>query len=217
MIQRLLQIQYGETSLPQSWIFSGGDPSVRVPIILSVFYIETAQRKILVDAGCDNLPGFPLKNFRSPLAALQEKGIAPGDITDIFLTHAHQDHAGCVGCFPQALVHIQADEYPLIQAYLAPGQAVRTFQDSAFLDELRLLRISGHSRGSSVAELDFEGKCCVLCGDECYSPYNLLHKTPTGRSFSPENSRGFIEKYADETYICLLSHAKFEQKGCEDL
>ena len=63
MIQSLRRITYGRTTIPESWMFAGGDENKKIPIILSVFLIETGDMKILVDAGCNTMPGFELTDF----------------------------------------------------------------------------------------------------------------------------------------------------------
>ena len=41
---------------------------------------------------------------------LAELGVAPGAITDIFVTHAHFDHMGSIAEFPNAHIYIQKSE-----------------------------------------------------------------------------------------------------------
>ena len=54
--------------------------------------IQKGNQNLLVDAGCGTLFG-PTCGFI--LDALDELGLAPDDITDIFITHLHPDHIGC--------------------------------------------------------------------------------------------------------------------------
>jgi glyoxylase-like metal-dependent hydrolase (beta-lactamase superfamily II) len=56
-------------------------------------------RVVLVDTG-----GF---GVRAPLArALADRGVAPGDVTDVLLTHVHYDHAVNALLFPEAALWI---------------------------------------------------------------------------------------------------------------
>ena len=73
---------------------------------------------------------------------------------------------------------------------------------------VRVVPIGGHAPGSSVVEveLELEGKTKVLCGDECYSFYNLKNRVPTATCFCPEKSRAFLQRYAGGAYECLLCH-----------
>lgn len=67
---------------------------------LRCLLIELGERKILVDCSIGNKQGEKWRTFFepqgavSPIPALQEKGIQPEEITDVFLTHLHFDHCG---------------------------------------------------------------------------------------------------------------------------
>lgn len=80
--------------------------------------IDTGSRKILVDTGLGDKQDEKFRKHFSPhgadslLASLAAHGLAPKDITDVFLTHLHFDHVGgavsrnaageLVPTFPQA-------------------------------------------------------------------------------------------------------------------
>lgn len=207
MIQEIIRIQYAESTLPESWIFAGGEDEKKIPIIFSVFLVCTGQKKVLVDAGCETMPGFEMKNFKTPMVALKHRGIDISDITDVIITHAHHDHIECVKYFKNAVVHIQEEAYMAGREYLSENPFVRTFADEAVVEDgLKIVKIGGHACGSSVVECTKENTIYVLCGDECYSLYNVKNRIPTARSYSAANSRAFIEKYTQSPYECLLCH-----------
>ena len=62
--------------------------------------IETGDRKILVDTGLGDKQDDKFRSFFEPhgeaslLGSLASKGLSASDITDVFLTHLHFDHAG---------------------------------------------------------------------------------------------------------------------------
>ena len=58
--------------------------------------IQNGKQNLLVDTGCGSLFG-PTCGFI--LDALDELGLVPDDITDIFITHLHPDHIG--GCIDE--------------------------------------------------------------------------------------------------------------------
>lgn len=207
MEKKLLRITYAHSELPQSYIFSGGREDERIPIVFSIFLIRIKGRNILVDAGCDTMPGFEMRDFKSPVVALEEKGVQAKDITDVILTHAHHDHIEAVHYFENARIHIEQEAYEKGCKYIPEHFEVNVFQDEYRLcDEIKVLKIGGHSRGSCIVEVSMEGKEYVLCGDECYVHYNLVNHVPTAKYHSLERSQYFIDKYSNSRYICLLSH-----------
>jgi glyoxylase-like metal-dependent hydrolase (beta-lactamase superfamily II) len=207
MIKAIKRIKHGDTYLPENMIFCGGNKEKYVPIILSVFYVETDTKRILIDAGCETMPGFKLENFKTPLEALREQGIDPEEITDVIITHSHHDHIDCVRYYKNATVYINIDELEKGRRFIPDGMNVVTFSDEIEVDNgIKVIKIGGHSVGSSVVEIDFNGKKYIVCGDECYSFYNVQNKVPTAASFNKQNSRKFIETYCSGEYNLLLCH-----------
>ena len=85
-------------------------PRDEAPSSVNVFLIHSGNRYILVDTG--------LGNQRSSLVqALDELRILPAQITDILLTHLHQDHIGGMlspkgqAVFPNATVWVSQEEF----------------------------------------------------------------------------------------------------------
>lgn len=207
MINDIIRIKYADMAIPESMIFDGGDKSKKTPIVFSMFLIDKGRRKILVDAGCES--GFTMENFVHPTEALAERGIAVEDVTDVVITHADHDHIECVKCFPHARIHIQRQEMERGAEYLAENPHVLPFDDKYLLaDDVILRKIGGHTAGSSVVECYKSGTIYVLCGDECYTSYNLENRIPTATSYCPANSAAFIERYADNPeFTCLCCHS----------
>lgn len=207
MIREVKRVIYGRTTLPESWVFAGGDRETKLPIILSVFLIVTERKRILVDAGCETMPGFELRDFRTPMEALRDLGVAPESITDLVLTHAHHDHIECAKYFSNAVVYIQEKEAAAGGKYLQECKKVQTFDQRLVIDDgVVAVCIGGHAKGSSVVECSLQDEVIVLAGDECYTSYNLNHRVPTASTRNPENSRQFIEKYTQPPYRCWLCH-----------
>lgn len=205
----LFAVKYGETELKRRHAFAdaAGDDR-KVPISLTVYLIEAGERLILVDAGCDTMPGYPLFLHVSPAEALRRMGIAPERVTDLVLTHAHHDHVEAARHFKNATVYIQENEYEKARAkgFLDSAVRVVTFTEELLVGPLRLLRWGGHSVGSTLAFLTYEGREYVMCGDECYVRECLLERRPTGASKNPLQSRAFVEKFSDPKYTVLLAH-----------
>lgn len=82
---RILPVQYARSVLSESMIFENGAADRVRPILFCVYLIQTQDRKILVDAGCETMPGFDMKDFIGPVKALNKLGVCPEEITDLFL------------------------------------------------------------------------------------------------------------------------------------
>jgi len=192
---KITPIRYGETDLPESWIFRGGDPERRRPISLTVFLIETSDRKILVDAGCDTMPGFDLTWHKSPPLALKEQtGVSADEITDVILTHAHHDHIEALRHFKNAAVWLQVLEYEQGKKHIPTGMKWNLFEEECTVAEgVRAVCWGGHCPGSCAVEVGNT----VITGDECYSAECIERQIPTGISKNPEQSETFIQYYRD--------------------
>ena len=91
------------------------------------------DRVVLVDAGSGDAFAPTCGRLIANLAAV---GVAPGEVTDVLLTHAHLDHAGGLmlpgqdrqPAFPQAAVHVTEAEHafwrsnPAMEAMTAPPE-----------------------------------------------------------------------------------------------
>ena len=203
----IIPINYGKSVLPESMIFQNGAENKFRPIIFRVYLIRTENRLILVDAGCETMPGFDMKDFIGPVKALQNIGISPEEITDLIITHAHHDHIECAKYFKNAALYIQKDEYEAGKGYLAENLNIRTFDEEMLIcGGIKAVKIGGHSKGSSIVEITDSGKKYIIAGDECYMRDCLVKQIPTGISYNSEKSRDFIQKYGREEYMVLLCH-----------
>lgn len=197
---------YGESTLPESMVIKDGLASRFFPIVFAFFHIRIGQRQILIDAGCDTMPGFDMKNFVSPATALKKIGVSADDITDVIITHAHHDHIDGLRHFAKAQLYIQEDEYKAGRSYVPDCMCVHTFLERCDVCGITVEKIGGHSVGSCIAKLMRNGKCYVFCGDECYLRMCLEQKNPTGNSYCLEKSKLFVETYCGEEYLTILSH-----------
>lgn len=204
---RITALKYAESTLPLSMVYRGGDKEKSAKISFLVYLIETDERRILADAGCETMPGFDMRYFCGPVPLLRQCGYEPEDVTDVAVTHAHHDHIEAVKRFRNANIHIQEAEWRAGARYIPAGFAVDRFEESCEVCEgVRMVRIGGHSPGSCVVEVETEGRIFVIAGDECYLRDCLTRQIPTGASCNPAKSEEFIRKYRDARYEVLLCH-----------
>jgi N-acyl homoserine lactone hydrolase len=79
--------------------------------------IKGKGRVAMVDVGFNNKElgatfgsMYGVENWHSPREILAQCDVTPEDVTDIFVTHAHFDHIGGTGEFPNATFYIQEQE-----------------------------------------------------------------------------------------------------------
>jgi len=71
-------------------------------------------RVAIVDSGFHRdqyLRQYTVKDYVKPSDAIAPLGLAADQVTDVFLSHMHWDHAGGIDLFPKARVWVQKDEY----------------------------------------------------------------------------------------------------------
>ena len=98
-------LKYAESVLPKSMAFLGASKEKVIPISFAVYLIKTKCKNILVDVGCDTMPGFDMKKYYSPAFALRQAELSVDEITDVIITHAHHDHIEAVKHFRNAIIH----------------------------------------------------------------------------------------------------------------
>ena len=76
----------------ENYIFKGGRKDVLLPISFTIYLIQTENKNILVDVGCDDGAGFEMSIFKKPVDILKEYGLSPNDITDVIITHSPTKH-----------------------------------------------------------------------------------------------------------------------------
>jgi glyoxylase-like metal-dependent hydrolase (beta-lactamase superfamily II) len=194
------------------------DGTYHIPV--GCFLIEAAGRTVLVDAGLgpSSIP-FPgdiaaaagLTDPPESIAAggllpgaLAAAGVAPADITTVFLTHLHADHIGWVAphgvlFFPNAVVICSAVEWQTPPVAPAPGE-LEGRRGLAAAEAAGVLRVidaatvelapgvsahhsPGHTPGHYVVRVSSRGQTAYLLGDVVHHPLQLNDK---GISFLSE-------------------------------
>ena len=148
----------------------------------TIALLRSDTRKILIDVGAFNA--------RKPLERqLRDLKIAPDDITDVVLTHAHYDHSINFVLFPKATVWIGRGEIewaaaqpprfdPLPELYVAAlsreSRVKRIEAGDEFLPGLRALAAPGHTPGSLIFVLSGNDTPVIFTGDAAKNRAELM-------------------------------------------
>lgn len=200
-------LKYAESVLSESMAFDGGSKDKQIPISFAVYLIRTKDKNILVDTGCNTMPGFEMKRYFSPVFVLRQMGFSSKDITDIIITHSHHDHIEAVKYFENAVIHISKSEYENAKKYIPNDFKVLIFEkEYDVTPQIKILECGGHSKGSSIVEIKTDNIIHILVGDECYTDENIEKHLPTGTFIDKNKSVSFIEKYSNKKYRVHTCH-----------
>lgn len=200
-------LKYADTTLPKCQIFSDSTEETPQPITFSVYLIVTKDKKIMIDAGCDNMPRFVMRKFFSPAFVLRQVGWSADEITDVVITHAHHDHMEAVRHFENATVHITEEAYENGRHFIPEGMRVHLIGEEYVLDEgIKMIKWAGHAAGSAIVEVAEGDKLHIFAGDECYTTACLERRIATGNSKNPEKSQAFVDIFSKEPYLVHTCH-----------
>jgi glyoxylase-like metal-dependent hydrolase (beta-lactamase superfamily II) len=108
-------IRYGTIKdFPVPALVMGAPRGEKTDIAMIFWLIRGGGRNVLFDSGFHReswLNEFPTADYLRPDEAVKLAGIAPEDVTDIVISHAHWDHMGGIDLFPKATLWIQKQEY----------------------------------------------------------------------------------------------------------
>ena len=99
---------------PTEALVMGAPKDEKTDIAMVVWLIRGGGRNVLFDSGYYReswLKEFPAADYLRPDEAVRLAGVAPDDVTDVVVSHAHWDHLGGMDLFPKATVWIQKAEY----------------------------------------------------------------------------------------------------------
>ena len=141
------------------------------------------------------------------LDRLAVHGLAPGDVTDVLLTHTHWDHAINWVMFPYARVHLEGGELdwslkepwgltPVPELYvreLAASRQLHRFAPGAtLLPGITAHAAPGHTPGHVVFLLTGDTRDVIFTGDAAKNRAEMLSRT-ADMTYDPAVSRASME------------------------
>lgn len=203
---------------PAPVLVAGAGEDERVDLAMVVWLVRGGDRVILFDSGFHRekwFDPFDVTDYVRPDRAVELAGVAPEEVTDVVVSHAHWDHMGGIDLFPEATIWIQEEEF----RYYA-GPAWQEGGDHEGIDpddvthlvrrntegEVRLVDgdaveilpgITVHTGGRHTYASQYVRVAgdppYVLASDNCYLYRNLRDRAPVGVTFTPGDTAANLE------------------------
>jgi len=163
------------TSETAEVLAAAGLPRDKIRLDIQCLLVKAGDRVLLFDTGLGDAMGAQAGHLLQSLALAK---VAPGAVTDIFISHAHGDHVGGLVtkagtlAFPVATIHMSAPEWALFQTdteadskrvVAAIGAKVSTFEPGAqVLPLVKAVATQGHTSGHSSYEIGTDDKAATV-------------------------------------------------------
>ena len=159
---------------------AAGLPRDTIRLDIQCLLVTAGERLILFDTGTGDA-SYALPASGQLRSSLARAGVAPGAVTDIFISHAHSDHVGGLVtkagtlAFPAARIHMSTPEWAAFQADADPDSkrflaaiapAVSAFEPGAqVLPVVKAVATPGHTPGHSSYEIGMGADKVLYLGD----------------------------------------------------
>jgi glyoxylase-like metal-dependent hydrolase (beta-lactamase superfamily II) len=221
-------------------------PAGAIPTCVNEWLVNTGDKLVLVDAGGGTSFAPSLGKMHGNLAVA---GVDPAAVDAVVITHMHPDHIpGLVGpdgkmMFPNAVVHINADEHAFwtapdtrakmpdefkifvdlanaaIKPYAAAGK-VETFKDGAQIARgITAAAAPGHTVGHSMVRVSSDGSDFLIWGDIVHCAALQFPEPERGIAFDSDpalaiaNRKKVMDMVATDRLLFAGAHLPFPGVG----
>jgi len=198
---------------PVASLIQGAYDQGAIDLPFAFVLARSGSQNVLIDCGfmreghgVEVAKTFGIPDWISPVRLVEEMGVKPGEITDIFVSHGHFDHMGSIEKFPNARIHVQKKEllswfemmalpkrfsfltfvfdYDDLYSALDAAKEHRLNLVEGDVDNaipgIHLRSGEGHTFGAQFIAVDTAKGRFVVAGDCVYAAPNLLGKNNDG-------------------------------------
>jgi glyoxylase-like metal-dependent hydrolase (beta-lactamase superfamily II) len=214
----------------------GADRARTLDIPCMVWLLKGSNgRTVLIDSGFYRqkfLDQWKPREFRTPAAAVQAAGVAPEQVTDIIISHAHWDHVDGADLFPKATIWIQRDEYryytgeawqarnthggvdeddmtALLKINMAGRMKFIDGDDQEVLPGIRAYTGGKHTWASQFVTVKIDAGTAVFTSDNVYLYENIEKHVPIAQTLDPASNLKAQERavsLASDKHLIVPGH-----------
>ena len=170
---------WADTAAVSQALAAAGQPRDAIHLSIQPLLVRDGDRLILIDTGARGQMGTEGRL----MASLRAAGVEPGQITDILISHSHDDHVGglvdvnAALVFPNAVIRMSAAEWADFRPQVVRADLVRaitprvqTFEAGAVLAPgITAVALDGHTPGHMGFEIVSGADRLLYIGDAMHS------------------------------------------------
>jgi len=219
---------------PVSALVSGAEEGRKLDIAMLVWLVRGSGRIVLFDSGFYRkqfLDEWKPGDFLKPSEAVRKLGVAPEDVTDVIISHAHWDHVDGSDLFPKATIRIQRvesqyytgeawpedkhggidpeDMHALLRANIAGRLRFVNGDDQEVLPGIRCYTGAKHTYQSQYCSVATRSGAVVLASDNMYLYENLAKHAPIAQTLDAKanlRAQDRMRKLATKPELIVPGH-----------
>lgn len=208
---------------------AAGGANDSIHLSIQPLLIRDGDRLLLIDAGARGQMGTEGKL----IASLRAAGVEPGQITEVLISHSHDDHVGGLVdasgalAFPNATIRMSAAEWADFQPQAVRADLVRaitpkvqTFEPGAVLAPgITAVALAGHTPGHMGYEIASGADRLLYLGDAMHSSVLSVQRPEWVNTWDSDSAaaiatrQGLLERGASQPLKIYGPHFPFPGVG----